>query len=351
MTVRPAIAAAVAAARSGISPPETLRRLISGYRTTFLIHVAAELRLADLLGDGPRDVQALAEATGCDPRALGRLLFALAQLGVFARGADGRFTLTSLGACLRADHPDGLAAFARYQGHDLIQRPWANLLHGVRTGETAFDAVFGVSLFDYFAAHPQAAELFTAGMAARTAEHVAAIVAGYDWRGLGTIVDIGGADGALLATILAAAPEAHGIVFDRPRVEDAARRRLAAAGMQDRCSFAGGDFFVAVPSGGTAYLLKYIVHDWDDEQVIGILRNVRRAAPRHTRLIVIEPLLPEGDEPALEAAMMDIAMLVVTGGRERTATEFAALYSNAGFRLTRVVPTASPFSLVEGVPA
>ena len=173
--------------------------------------------------------------TGSDPQALGRLLFALVQLGVFARTADGRFGLTALGACLRTDHPDGLAAFARYQGHDVIQRPWANLLHSVRTGKTAFDAVFGVSLFDYFAAHPEAAELFTAGMAARTAEHLAAIVAGYDWGGLDTIVDVGGADGALLAAILAVAPEAEGIVFDQPHVEDAAGRRLAAAGLQSRC--------------------------------------------------------------------------------------------------------------------
>jgi hypothetical protein len=340
-----------ATAPSTASPAETLRRLISGYRPTFLIQVAAELRLADLLADGPRDVHALAQATGSDSQALGRLLFALAQLGVFARTADSRFKLTALGACLRADHPDGLAAFARYQGHDVIQRPWANLLHSVRTGNAAFDAVFGVSLFDYFAAHPQAAELFTAGMAARTAEHLAAIVAAYDWRGLDTIVDIGGADGALLAAILAAAPEADGVVFDQPQVEDAAKRRLAAAGLQNRCRFAGGDFFVGVPSAGSAYLLKYILHDWDDERVVGILRNVRRAAPSHTRLIVIEPLLPEGEEPALEAAMMDIAMLVVTGGRERTASRFAAFYSKAGFRLTRVVPTASPFSLVEGIPA
>jgi O-methyltransferase domain len=342
---------ATAPPASSTSPAETLRCLISGYRPTFLIQVAAELRLADLLAEGPRDVRALAQATGSDPQALGRLLFALVQLGVFARTVDDRFRLTALGACLRADHPDGLAAFARYQGHDVIQRPWANLLHSVRTGKTAFDAVFGVSLFDYFAAHPEAAELFTAGMAARTAEHLAAIVAAYEWRGLDTIVDIGGADGALLAAVLAAAPEADGIVFDQPHVEDAARRRLAAAGLQNRCRFASGDFFVAVPGGGSAYLLKYIVHDWDDERVLGILRNVRRAAPSHTRLIVIEPLLPEGEEPALEAAMMDIAMLVVTGGGERTASRFAALYSNAGFRLSRVVPTASPFSLVEGIPA
>jgi hypothetical protein len=332
-------------------PPQLLRRLISGYQATFLIQVAAELNLADLLADGPRGAEELATAAGCNPNALRRLLFALAQLEVFARRPDGRFELTPLGACLRSSHPDALNAFARYQAHAVIQQPWSGLLHSVRTGETAFEEVFGASLFDYLASRPDVAALFTSGMTARTAEHLGAIVGAYDWRNFETIIDVGGADGTLLTSILAAAPNARGIIFDQHRVRDAAERRITSEALQARCAFAGGDFFAAVPFGADAYLFKYILHDWEDDQAVAILRNVRSAAPAHARLLVIEPLVMRDDQYALQTAMMDVAMLVVTGGRERSADEFAELYDRAGFRLTRILPTASPFCLLEGVRA
>jgi hypothetical protein len=348
----------VAARRAGsptaitkLVPADALRRLIGGYQATFLVQAAAELGLADLLADGPHGVEELAVATDSKPEALRRVLFALTQLGVLVRAADGRFDLTPLGACLRSDHPSGLNAFARYQGHAIIQQPWARLAHTVRTGETGFDAIFGAGLFEYLDDHPEAAALFAAGMAARTTQHVTAIVAGYDWSGFRTIIDIGGADGTLLTSILAAAPNTRGVIFDQPRMRAAAERRIAADRLQQRCTFTDGDFFASVPPGGSAYLLKYVLHDWDDAQVVAILRNVRRAAPLHTRMLVVEPLLPDDDEPALETAMMDVAMLAVSGGRERTKAELAALYERAGFRLVRTVPTASPFWLIEGVPA
>ena len=328
-----------------------LRQLIAGYKTTFLVQAAAELNLADLLAEGTQDVGRLAALTGAKPDALRRLLFALAQLGLLSRQPGDRFTLTPLGRCLRADHPAGLNAFARYQAHDIIQRPWANLTHTVRSGETAFDAVFGAKPFAYFAEHRDEAALFTAGMAARTSEHLEVIVQSYDWTSFGTIVDIGGADGMLLSAILKTAPSARGIVFDQPRVEPAAAARIAAERLERRCRFIGGDFFMAVPPGGDAYLLKFILHDWDDEQVVAILRTVRKAMSDRSRLLVIEPLMPESDEPALETAMTDIAMLVFSGGRERTASEFAELYGRAGFRLAQIVPTGSMFSIVEGIPA
>jgi hypothetical protein len=188
-------------------------------------------------------------------------------------------------------------------------------------------------------------------MAARTREHLDAIVAGYAWARFETIVDVGGADGALLAAILPAAPAARGVVFDLPRLRAAAEARIAAAGLAGRWAFVGGDFFTDELPGGDAYLLKHVLHDWDDERAVAILRAVRRAAPAHARLLAIERLLPAGDAPALETAMLDIGMLVVAGGRERTAAEYAALYARAGFRLTRVVDTGSPFSLIEGAPA
>ena len=328
-----------------------MRQLIAGYKTTFLVQAAAELNLADLLAEGTQDVGRLAALTGAKPDALRRLLFALAQLGLLSRQPGDRFTLTPLGRCLRTGHPAGLNVFARYQAHDIIQRPWANLTHTVRSGETAFDAVFGAKPFAYFAEHRDEAALFTAGMAARTSEHLDEIVASHDWRAYGTIVDIGGADGMLLSAILKTAPSARGIVFDQPRVGPAANERITAERLESRCRFIGGDFFTAVPPGGDAYLLKFILHDWDDEQVVAILRTVRKAMSDRSRLLVIEPLMPEGDEPALETAMTDIAMLVFSGGRERTASEFAALYGRAGFRLAQVIPTGSMFSLVKGIPA
>lgn len=329
-------------------PSNRLRHLITGYQTTFLVQVAAELKLADRLTDGPRNVDELADATNSRPVVLRRVLSALHQLGLLTRDEVGRFGLTAMGECLRSDHPERLNAFARYQAHAMIQGPWSGLLQTLQTGQPAFRALFGQSLFECLEANPDDAALFTAGMAARTAGPVGAIVAGYDWRTFGAIVDIGGADGALLAGILAAAPLTRGIIFDQPRIRAAAERRIADERLQARCTFAGGDFFAEVPAGADAYVLKYVLHDWSDDEVVAILCNVRRAAPARARLIVIEPLLPEGEEPALEATMMDIAMLVITGGRERTAAEFAALYERADFRLQRVIPTASPFKLLEG---
>ena len=331
-----------------IAPAKTLRRLIAGYQTTFLVRLAAELDLADRLADGPRGVDELAAATNSQPAPLRRVLLALAQLGLLTRDGRGCFALTALGECLRSDHADGLNAFARYQAHAIIQQPWSNLMHAVRTGETPFEAVFGAPLFKYLADHPGAAALFTAGMAARTAEPVSGIVAGYNWGAFEAIVDLGGADGALLTAILAAAPRTRGIVFDLPRVQPAAERRIAETKLQERCRFVGGDFFAAVPADADAYVLKYVLHDWDDDEVVAILGNVRRVAAAPARLLVIEPLLPEINEPAPEAAMMDIAMLAITGGRERSASEFAVLFERAGFRLHRVLPIAPPFKLLEG---
>jgi hypothetical protein len=323
-----------------------LRRLIAGYQTTYLVAIAAELGLADLLADAPRSLTSLAAATATRPDPLRRVLFALIQLGLLARAADGGYVLTHLGAVLRKDHPAGLAGFARYQAHPMIQQAWANLRHSLQHDAPAFSAVFGTGPFDYLAQHPEAAALFTAGMAARTADHLAAVVEAYDWRS--TLIDIGGADGVLLAAILAARPATRGILFDQPRLREAAEARIAAAGLATRCSFVGGDFFATVPAGGDIYVLKLILHDWDDGQARAILRNIRRAMPMGARVIVIEPLLPEDDAPAYEAAMLDVAMLVFTGGRERTASAFATLYAEAGLRLVAVVPTASAMSLVVG---
>ncbi|MBA2446882.1 MAG: methyltransferase, partial [Chloroflexi bacterium] len=329
---------------------ETLRQLITGFRASDLIAAAAELGLADLLADGPRSSAELAERAGADPDALHRVLRALAQLGVFAMLDDGRFALTPLGEPLRSDVPGSLRPLARFWGIDSQRRPWLSLPHTIRTGQTAFDHIYGVSWIEYLAAHPDVAAIFNAGMTGLTAAVTDAVVAAYDFSPFGTIVDVGGGNGTLMAAILAAHPGPRGIVFDLPHARDGALERLSAAGPAARCEFVGGDFFESVPTGADAYLLKWIIHDWDDQRSVAILRACRRAMAPGSKLLIVERLLPPGNEPAPDVVLGDILMLVHTGGRERTAAEYRALLEAADLRLARTVATSTPFSVLEAVP-
>jgi hypothetical protein len=332
------------------SARESLRQLIRGFRATDLIATAAEFGLADLLADGPRSSAELAERAAAHPDALHRVLRALAHLGVVEQRDDGRFALTAVGHGLRTDVPGSLHAIARFWGHEYMRRPWLGLAHSVRTGEPAFDRVFGMNWVEYLSTHPEAAAIFNAGMTGLTAPITAAVVAAYDFSSFGTIADIGGGNGTLIAAVLEANPEARGIVFDLPHVRDDAQQRLAAAGMGDRCAFVGGDFFEAVPDGADAYLLKWILHDWDDRRCVAILRCCRRAMTASGRVVIVERVLPADNAPAPDAVFGDITMLVHTGGRERTEAEYGALLAAADLRLTRVVPTTTAYSLLEAAP-
>ncbi|MGN6561384.1 MAG: methyltransferase [Thermomicrobiales bacterium] len=338
-------------AETDASLAATIRQLMARKDASRLLYVAVELGLAELLGDGSHDSAALAAAAGADPDALRRVLRGLAQLGVVAQDEDGHFTLTPLGACLRADAPDSQRAYVRWNGHPLWLQMWAHLLDTVHTGRAAFEHAFGTDLFAYLAAHPDVAAAFHGGMAAVTAGAEDAILAGYDFAPLATLVDVGGGTGALLAAILRAYPQARGQILDRPDVRAEAEATIAAAGLGARCAFVAGDFFAAVPAGADAYILKAILHDWDDARSLAILRACRRAIPPHGRLLVIDQLLPMGAAATYETIMLDINMLAVLGSRQRTEGEHRALFEQAGFRLARVVPLASGDSLVEGVPA
>jgi hypothetical protein len=329
---------------------ETLRQLLTGFRASDLIAAAAELGLADLLADGPRSSAELAERAAADPDALHRVLRALAQLGVFAMLDDGRFALTPLGEPLRSDVPGSLRPLARFWGVECNRRPWLRLEHTVRTGQTAFDHIYGVSWIEYLAAHPDVAAIFNAGMTGLTAAVTDAVVAAYDFSPFGTIVDIGGGNGTLMVAILAAQDGPRGIVFDLPHARDGALERLSAAGLAARCEVVGGDFFESVPTGADAYLLKWIIHDWDDQRSVAILRACRRAMAPGSKLLIVERLLPPGNEPALDVVLGDITMLVHTGGRERTAAEYRALLEAADLRLANTVTTTTPFSVLEAVP-
>jgi hypothetical protein len=332
-----------------LPPGERVRRLVMGFRATQLVHVAARLGIADLLRDGPQDASALATAVRAHPRALYRLLRALASLGLFAETPEGRFQLTSLGELLRGDAPGSLRPLALLYGEDWVWRAYGGVFHSVMTGRPAFEHVHGQGLFDYLQRHPEAAASFDYGMTAYSEQEAAAILGTYDFADAGTIVDIGGGAGALLASILTAHPRARGVLFEQPGVIDRARDLMTRAGLVERCATEGGDFFERVPSGGDLYVLKSVLHNWDDADGAAILRACRSAMHSRARLLIIERVIPEGNEPS-EAKLFDINMLVMLSGLERTVDEYRTLLRSGGFDLTRVIPTAAPVSVLEASP-
>lgn len=333
-----------------VAPAAVARQLLMGFRGTDLLYVMAELEIADQLANGPLDSAELAARLDAHPDALHRVLRALAQLGVLDHQPDGRFALTPVGDCLRSDRADSLRPMARFWGHETIQRPWGNLLHSVRTGESAFLHIFGVPVFDYLETDPDLAAIYHDGMARMRAAATAAIPAAYDFAPFGTIVDVGGGNGSLLVEILHAFPQPRGIVFDLPHAREEAQAALQDAGLAERVRFDAGDFFAAVTTGGDCYLLRQVIHDWDDARADAILRTCRRAISPSGRLLLIELLLPDQGDPGLDAVMADVTMLVRVGGRERTAAEFGALLDGAGFRLDRVIRTSGPHTILECFP-
>ena len=320
------------------APEAVARQLVMGFRGTHLLYVMAELGVADLLGAGPRTSADLAAELDANPDALHRVLRGLAQFGVLNQGTDDRFALTPIGDCLRSDRPDSLRPTARFWGHEMIQRAWGNLLHTVRTGETAFDHVYGMPAFAFLDANPDAAAVYNQFMANRPVA-APAVAAAYDFAPFGTIVDVGGGNGSLLAEILGAYPGPSGVIFDLPHSRPDAEETIRTAGLSDRVRFDGGDFFERVTAGADCYLLRSVIHDWDDSRAEAILRVCRHAISPPSRLIVIELLLPAAGDPGLEAVMLDVTMLARVGGRERTESEFRALLGRSGFRLERVIPT------------
>ena len=330
-------------------PPVTLLQMMTGYWVSQAIYVAAKLGLADRLAAGSLGVADLATATHADAPSLQRVLRALASVGVLTEASPGTFALTPPADLLRTDAPGSLRALAITYNEEQY-RAWGELLHSVRTGGVAFEHLYGVPAFTYFAQHPEVDRVFNEAMISWTNQVAGAVAGAFDFSPFGTIVDVGGGYGTLLATILRGNPRARGILFDQPHVIAAAEGLLAAAGVAGRCERVGGDFFAELPAGADAYILAQILHDWDDERCLAILAQCRRAIPDHGTLLVVELVLPEGEEPFF-GKWLDLHMLVMTGGRERTAAQYDALFRAAGFRLTRVVPTPSGPSVVEATPA
>jgi hypothetical protein len=310
------------------------------------VSVAAKLRLADELAGGPKTAADLAAVTKTHPEALYRLLRALASVGVCSSDAGGRFRLTPVGELLRTGVTGSMRGVADYCGSEWSWKAWGSLLHSVRTGRTAFNDVFGEGCFDYLAKHPDESAVFNEGMTGFSGMESAAVAAAYDFSRFGTLIDVGGGHGHLLGTILKTTPNLRGVVFDAPHVVAGAGSLLKEMGVADRCRAEGGDFFKAVPAGGDAYILKHIIHDWNDADSGTILRNIRKVSKPGTKLLLVELVIPPGDDPHF-GKLLDLEMLVLASGKERTEAEYATLVADAGFRLTRIVPTQSPAGVVE----
>ena len=324
-------------------------QLISGFWISRAIYIIAKLGIADHLAGGPKNAEEIAAATNAHAGAIYRILRALSSVGVLTEDADRRFGLTPLSETLRTDAPGSLRAFATVELGEEHYPAWGELLHSVKTGGVAFDKAFGMPIWEFFARNPENARTFDDAMTNMTLAIKDAILASYDASAIRKLVDIAGGHGSLITAILKSNSEMKGILFDLPDVAEGARKRIEAEGLSDRCEVVAGSFFESVPEGADAYILKWIIHDWDDERSIAIFKNIRRAMAEGGKLLLVEAVVPPGSEPHF-SKFIDLNMLVMTGGRERTEEEYRLLLEAGGFKLTKVIPTGSPMSIIEAEP-
>ncbi len=333
---------------SQLNPQWALHRLITGHYLSRAIYVAAKLGIADLLKDGPRHIADLAEATRSHGPSLHRLMLLLVSEKVFAESPAEYFQLTPMGERLRSDVPGSARAQALLLAGPWQQRAWSRLLDVVQTGQGASSQ----ALFPFLAKYPEEAAIFNEAMASKTAVLTSAFLAAYDCSRFSTVVEVGGGLGSLLCAILQTNPTLRGILFDLPPVAAEAREQVRSAGLADRCEVVGGDFFEALPSGADAYLLKSVIHDWDDAQSVAILRNVAQAMAPNGKLLLVEMVVPAqlGQSPWSQmVTASDLNMLVSTGGRERSEAAYRQIFEAAGFELSRIIPTGTPWSVLEGL--
>lgn len=325
----------------------TLTQLISGYWVSQAIYAVAKLGIADQLASGPRTIDQLAQATGTRPDFLFRLLRALASVGIFAETDSQTFTLTPMANLLRSDVEGSQRSLAIMMCEEHYQ-VYGQLYHVLHTGENAFENTFGMLPFDYLAQHPEQGRIFDEAMTGIHGRETAAVIAAYDFAGINLLADIGGGNGSKLTAILQRHSKMRGILFDLPHVLERARPRIVAAGLTERCQLVAGSFFEAVPEGADAYLMRHIIHDWDDAKSLAILRNCQRAMKPGNKLLLVEAVIPPGNGP-FGTKLLDLTMMLIPGGKERTEAEYRALYEQAGFDLVRIVNTASEISILEGV--
>lgn len=343
-------------AEAGAELRQRMASLIGGYQLSAAIGALARLGVADELAGGPVAARDLARRVGADALSLERVLRTLEDVGLFMRLDDGRIALTPLGELLRSDVPASARRGAIASTEEWRWRAYGHLTHSIRTGEPGFRLAHGCGLWEYLAHEPAAAAMFNESMSRVAAANAAALVRTYDFSGVQRLVDVGGGHGVLARAVLEANPQIHAVVFDLPGVIEGTRECLRYAGLEERCEAIAGDFFDAVPDGADVYLLSWILHDWDDQSALRILANCRAAMPRGARLLVIEMVVPSDQGPSSSpdvdrlVKVSDLEMLVIVGGRERTAAEYREILANAGFELTRILALDSlPWSVIEGI--
>jgi len=334
---------------SAPDPQAELMRLINGYQASQALHVAAVLGVADHLKDGPKAYDVVARMCGAHPRSLYRLMRALAAVGVFYEAANKEFSLTATGRCLTGDSISSRRNWARFVGRPGPWHAWGNLIHSIRSGEAAYPVTHGTDSWSYRHQNPEEQASFDIAMTGNSFSQARAVIEAHDFSKFSRIIDIGGGQGLLLREILLACPSGSGVLLDQPQVVASAGDVLAAAGLDQRVEVIAGSFFEAIPLGGDAYVMKSILHDWDDHKATEILRMCRRSMAPTAVLIVIERVIgPPNAVP--EGKFSDLNMLVTHGALERTQEEFDELFQSAGFELIKVVPTRSPLSVILGKP-
>ncbi|MGV0838186.1 methyltransferase [Mycolicibacterium thermoresistibile] len=352
----PTLVRAVESVRSGLlgvrarmAPPFAgVLDLAMGYAVSQAVHAAARLAIADVLVDGPLTVERIAERINADAQALRRLLRVLAAHRVFRERRDGRFEMTPMSHALRSDARVSIRPLLMMLSHPFYQQHFGQLTEVVRSGRTSIESTYGMGLFDCLERDSDTADVFNEAMTCVTAMAIPPLLAAYDFSSARTIVDVGGGSGQLLAAVLTVAPDARGVLFEQSSLKDRAQQLFEAAGVADRASVETGSFFDAVPDGGDLYLLKHVVHDWEDAQAARILRTVREAMSPDAKLLLAETVIPPGNT-AHFGKLLDLDMLVFAGGRERTSQEFADLLTTSGFTPPRVIPTAMHLSLIEAM--
>ncbi len=333
--------------QNDLPPPAQLMNFIIGKWVSKPIYVAAELCIADLLGDGPRSIEELASASKSHAPSLYRMMRALASVGIFRETDSKQFELTPMAEFLKSG---AMRSIALMFNSDWNDKAWGLFLDSVKTGDTAFEKAHGMSVSDWLENNPQAEEVFSKANAFKAVHSHRAIIDVYDFSDINTLMDIGGGTGTLMAEILEANPKIKGTVAETPSVAKIAKEEIQARGSKDRCRVVECDFFEEIPAGSDAYLMSHILHDWSDEKCRLILKNCHRAMKGESKLLVVEMLVPKGNEPHI-SKLLDLEMFVITGGRERTEAEYRELLESSGFKLSQVIPTKESICIIEAVPS
>ena len=336
-------------AKSNMQPAQRLQQIFIKDWLSQAVYVVAKLGIADLLKDGSRNIIDLAKLTDTHPQSLYRILRALCSAEIFEEKPECYFSLTPIANYLLSDNPDSMRSAAIMYGESWHWQPWGHLLESVKTGKSAFECVYDMNVFQYMEQNPEANQIFNEAMNSLSSLVEPALIESYDFSSVHTLVDIGGGSGIFLLPLLRANPNMQGILFELPHVIADFKDALESSGLSDRCTLIAGDFFESVPTGGDLYILKHILHDWDDERCIAILKNCHQAMTSDSKLLIIERIVSIGNQPD-PAKLNDLEMMAVTpNGRERTELEFQSLLQSSGFAIAQIYPTDSPLFIIEAV--